>query len=212
LELIEDAFYRFITTIVSRYIVNTAKLFVKGKLSRISSASGSALIDWATSSIRGKLHRQIVKETLGKWMTAPEDDFVEYLFHVRQSYLCIEILNLDPHCRALEKEEFSKKRPILDTNIVLHRILNCDEQKQLIKLLDNSQKLGCSLFVTERTIQELNDWLEKSNKLVFDVKATPKQLSRMSNLAVRNYAKTILAGHTITKEDYMNRLLNMRIY
>jgi hypothetical protein len=205
IEKLKNCFYQFITNLVSRYIGATAKLLIEGTLIRIPQVTGESLVDRSTSEISDSQLREAAKKTFLEWMQSPDDDFIEYLFFMKQNFLCIEVLNLDPECRMLEREEFSKKCLFLDTNVLLPLILESEFHLQTKKLIDNTKKLGCSVCVTKRTLKEFNVFLDKAKKTLEAIKATPWQLSKSSNVLIRTYGKTLLSGKSMSPAEYIGQ-------
>jgi len=204
-EVLTDCFYKFVIDLISRYIVNTARLLVKGTLKRIPAPSGTILVDTSTRNITNKKLQRVVRATLAEWMQSPGDDFIQYLFYMRQNFLCIEVLNLDPQCRMLEREEFSKKRLFLDTNILLGLVLQSRYHEENTRLINNTRKLGCSVYVTKRTLDEFNMVLDKSKKSIKGIKATPYQLSKIGNVFIQTYGMALLSGRSLSPDKYMDQ-------
>jgi len=209
-EKLRDCFYQFIVQLISRYVVATAKLFVEGSLTRIPLMVGQRLVDQSTKQIDDTLLRKAAAETLLEWMQSPDYVFVEYLFFMRQNFLCIEVLNLDPDCRMLEKEEFSKKWLFLDTNVLLPLIIESELHKQTGKLLENTKQLGCSIYVTKRTLEEFNVLLEKTKKTLEAAKATPYQLSKATNIFIRDYGRNLLSGKSMSPSEYIGQFSDVK--
>lgn len=187
-QIIIDSFYQFIILLVSKYVINTARYLVRGVLTRISPSTGIDIVRSSTQNISSQDLREIMEEILIEWMLSPDDAFVEYLYHMRQNFLCIEVLNLDPECRILGKEIFSKKRLFLDTNMLFHLVFPVHQaHTRTKKSIDNSLKLGCSLYVTNRTIEEynymLNLWIDEyeTRRKSNDEKLIPR------NILIKNY-------------------------
>jgi predicted nucleic-acid-binding protein len=210
IEKLKNCFYQFIVQLISRYVVTTAKLFVEGTLTSIPQVVGERLVDQSTKQIGDKQLRKAAVETLLKWMQSPDYVFVEYLFFMRQNFLCIEVLNLDPDCRMLEKEEFSKKWLFLDTNVLLPLIVESELHKQTKKLIENTKQLGCSIYVTERTLGEFNILLEKTKKTLEMAKATPYQLSKATSIFIRNYGRNLLSGKSMSPAEYIDQFSDVK--
>ena len=207
---IEDSLYQFIILLVSKYIVNAARLLVKGKLTRISMSTGQSIVKYATKNILKEPLREAVKEVLMEWMKSPNDDFIEYLFNMRQNFLCLEVLNLDPECKRLQREAFSEKRMFLDTNVLMGLTLPAVfSHEQTKKFIANTLRLGCTLYVSERTIDEFNYVLDKGKMLNEKIKATPEQKLGMGNVFIRSHQLVQLSGTILSWEDYVDQFSDM---
>jgi len=209
IETLKNCFYQFIVQLVSRYVATTARLFIEGTLGRIPQVAGEKLVDQSISQISNVQLREATGKTLLEWMQSPDYRFIEYLFLMRQNFLCIEVLNLDPDCRMLEREEFSKKWLFLDTNVLLHLIVESELHAQTKRLVDSTRQLGCSVYVTKRTLDELNVLLDKTKKTLERAKATPWQLSKATNTFIRKYGNILLSGKSASPAEYMSQFSDM---
>lgn len=209
IETLKNCFYQFIVQLVSRYVATTARLFIEGTLGRIPQVAGEKLVDQSISQISNVQLREATGKTLLEWMQSPDYRFIEYLFLMRQNFLCIEVLNLDPDCRMLEREEFSKKWLFLDTNVLLHLIAESELHAQTKRLVDSTRQLGCSVYVTKRTLDELNVLLDKTKKTLERAKATPWQLSKATNVFIRKYGNILLNGKSASPAEYMSQFSDM---
>lgn len=205
-----DVFYRFILLLVSKYVINTAKLLVKGNVTNISVKRGSVIIYDSISSIQDEELKTSIYNTLLNWMQKPEDDFIEYLYNMRQNFLSLELLNLDPECRSISDKEFSEMNIYLDTNIILGYILNMYEGHEETKnFIDNTKKLGCKLIVTKRTIIEYMEIYERGRLEYVENIGKDK---KPNNIFLRNYEYMISNGHAIAFSDYLEEIKNIELY
>lgn len=209
IETLKNCFYQFILHLVSRYIATTTRLFIKGTIGRIHQTAGEKLVEQSTTQISNLQLKKAAGKTLLEWMQSPDDGFIEYLFFMRQNFLCIEVLNLDPDCRVLEREEFSKKCLFLDTNVLLHLIVESELHTKTKGLINGSRQLECSVYVTKRTLEELDVLLDNTKKTLERVKATPWQLSKATNVLISEYGNTLLSGKSVPPAEYMNQFSDM---
>jgi hypothetical protein len=81
-----------------------------------------------------------------------------------KNFLFFEILNLDPACRLLEKEAFSRKNLFLDTNFLIALLLPSEPRHVIaVQTAILSEKIGARLIITKRTEEEFRDELEHAN-------------------------------------------------
>ena len=110
------------------------------------------------------------------------EDFCRFLFSLTQNLVCIQILNLDPECQALERKAFSDKMLFLDTNVMLGLICPTSWQHKLaVHLVTLSKSLGAKCFVTKRTCDEYMKVLEEANRILEKWNAPMKFLQNTSN-------------------------------
>ena len=94
------------------------------------------------------------------------NDFCSFLFSLTQNLICIQILNLDPECQALERKAFADKKLFLDTNVLIGLVCPTDWQhKPATHLLTLSSSLGAKIFVTKKTCEEYLSILEDANRV-----------------------------------------------
>ena len=161
--LILDSYYYFILLLISKYVVNTAIMLVRGKLIQISLGRGEDLIYDSLYKIDDKELKKSMTKIILDWMQNPEEDFIKFLYHMRQNFLCIEVLNLDPQCRTLSQEEFSKINIYLDNNVLISYVFDTYLTHQRTKkLISHTIDLGSNVVVTKRTLEEFYYVLNRS--------------------------------------------------
>jgi hypothetical protein len=134
------------------------------------------------------------------------DDFYSFLFVLTQNLICIQILNLDPECRALEKKAFSEKALFLDTNILIGLVCPTDWQHKPAKsLLKFSSFLGIRCFVAGKTCEEYNSLLEEANKIFKKWEAPLKFLADANNEFLSSFWSEKQADHSLTWDSYYHR-------
>jgi len=95
----------------------------------------------------------------------PTEDFSEYLFSMAQSYVFLEILNLDPELKKIQKMSWSKKYIYLDTNTLLSLLFEWSAQHASIyTLIKQTQELGTQLLITQKTAEEYEKVIENSKE------------------------------------------------
>ena len=109
--------------------------------------------------------RKAYKDAFSSIIDNPTENFLKFLFSISQNLICIQVLNLDPECRKLERDAFSEKVLFLDTNIAIDLV--CESRplhKVANDLIEITSSLGSKFVVSERTIEEYLDVLEDANK------------------------------------------------
>lgn len=95
----------------------------------------------------------------------PTEATAGFLFHLNQNLVCIEVLNLDPECQALEKAAFSRITLLLDTNVIIALLCPTSRQHVLTReLVDLTGRVGAILRFTKKTMKEFLDVLDDSNR------------------------------------------------
>jgi len=102
-----------------------------------------------------------------------KNETIQLLNVVARNYLYFHLLNLDPECRLFQKELFSKKVLLLDTNFIMRLLLIAHSGHQAaVKCTVLSKELGIQFKFTRRTKQEFLDELNLSDNLFKELKIT----------------------------------------
>jgi len=119
-----------------------------------------------------------------------KDETIQLLNVVARNFLYFQLLNLDPECRLFEKEAFSKKVLLLDTNFVMKLLFVSEPGHQAaVRCALLSRELGVQLRFTKRTKQEFLDQLIESNKRFKKLRVTKiDTLSSLSDGVIASYA------------------------
>ena len=119
-----------------------------------------------------------------------KDETTQLLNVVARNFLYFQLLNLDPECRLFEKEAFSKKVLLLDTNFVMKLLFISEPGHQAaVRCARLSRELGVQLRFTKRTKQEFLDQLLESNKRFKKLRVTKiDTLSSLSDGVIASYA------------------------
>jgi hypothetical protein len=150
--------------------------------------------------------RNAVFRTIKLFFRESSDEFYRFLFDLTQNLVCIQILNLDPQCQALEKKAFSEKALFLDTNILIGLVCPTDWQHKPAKsLLKLGNFLGVKCFVTSETCQEYNALLEEANRAYKKWEAPLKFLADADNEFLSSFYSEKQGNQELTWEDYYRR-------
>ncbi len=119
-----------------------------------------------------------IDEIFNDFLFNPTPDRSKFFYHLAQSHTLLEILNVDPTLKRLEKEALRDTKFFIDTNVLIYLLFEKSRLSNAIEdIIKQSQKLGVSLYVNEITNEEFNHWLETSKKNVNQIKKIPKKLS-----------------------------------
>lgn len=106
--------------------------------------------------MRDAFHKSVV-------LVLSDDRNLRLLGTMARNYLYFRILNLDPTCKAMQKELFSQKTLLLDTNFIIYFVLtSCPAYKAAFQCVSLCQSLGIELRFTRRTCQEFMTQLSQS--------------------------------------------------
>jgi len=123
----------------------------------------------------------------------------KYLYSLAQSYYILEILNFDPECNMLLKENFSKNVVYLDTNVTISLLINNDFHLGIKKLIELTKDLGINVLYTKRTEEEYFDVLDHSNNSYQEYK------TKINKLHNRTYHKLEKIFPSIFFTDFFSK-------
>jgi len=148
--------------------------------------------------------RQAIQHSIFELFEAPKETLVRFLYGVLQNYLHLELLNIDPECRILQKVAFSKKTLILDTNILLSFFLESHPKHEgTAEILSISQELGVNLVFTKMTKQEWLAHLEGAHEEFRTIRSTrPSLLRKLEDVFITSYFKEKAVTPSLTWQGF----------
>lgn len=109
----------------------------------------------------------------------PSNDLSKYLYALAQSYIILQVLNINPDLKKIQEVAWNKKTIYLDTNVLFPLLLEGDEKHpSILPLIENTIRLGAKVIVSETTVQEFINRL-----LAFKKKNSTHAISRKLSLA-----------------------------
>lgn len=134
------------------------------------------------------------------------DEFCSFLFSLTQNLICIQILNLDPECQALEKKAFSNKLLFLDTNVLIALVCPTDGlHRPATQLISLSNQLGASFSVTKITCEEYMAILEGAHRVFKNWKAPIKFLANADNEFLTSFWSEKQNNQSLSWRSYYQR-------
>lgn len=90
------------------------------------------ILDSAVSDIRDENLKEVIKLTIKQFLerASKEEAIARHISSIAQTYYLIQILNLDPELKKLQKESLANVTVFLDTNIIIP--LLCEEHEAFI--------------------------------------------------------------------------------
>lgn len=134
------------------------------------------------------------------------DDFCSFLFYLTQNLVCIQILNLDPECQALERKAFSGKTLFLDTNVLVGLICPTHWQhKPASHIVTLSNSLGMKSSVTKATCDEFLFILEEASRIFKEWAAPMKFLGDADNEFLTSFWSEKQSDQSLSWNSYYQR-------
>ena len=148
--------------------------------------------------------QNIIYESITETFEELESEKARFLYETFKNYLNLELLNLDPECRFLQKNAIARKTLILDTNILMALFLKGHRlHKATVKIISFSKELGIRLVFTKRTKQEWVQVLEKANERYGIIeKARPSLLASLDDIFIKSYFKEKSSNPHLNWHDF----------
>jgi predicted nucleic acid-binding protein len=154
---------------------------------------------------------EIQKEVFMNYLYSPDESLSIYLYSLAQSYYLIEVLNLDPECRVLIKENVDKITGYLDTNMIIPLVTNDERSKAAEKLIKLSTDLGFKIKFTKRTREEFIKHTESKKAIYLQkgkvaFKNYDKVTPILENGFLKDYLEKKKTNQGLTYDGYFARL------
>lgn len=177
-------------------------LFLEKKVAVLDSAI--QILNTSLKKVKDKDIKQAIRTSILEIFEAPEELLAKFLYEVLQNYLHLELFNLDPECRILQKVAFAGKTLILDTNILMALFLKSDTKHEgTAELISISQKLGINLVFTKRTKREWRNALEDANEEFLTISSARHSLLRdLEDVFIVSYLREKTASPSFTWQGF----------
>lgn len=194
-EQVIKIFYHAISSIFEAYGSICSEI-IAGKKKQIESISSlpdfQKILLESVKEINNTVLRKVVKDEFTNLFFQPSRDFTYFLYSMAESYTIAQILNLDPELQVLEKENFSRKKLLLDTNLVVSLMCVAQAHKSVVNIISITRDLGIKMVYTQETKREFLDLLKYSKELYARVPKVKKSIIKkveplMENPFIKSY-------------------------
>ena len=157
-------FYLFLASIFLERSNLVAKIVTSKEIGVIPIEFPSEILIEILAKTRDPRTARAQKKAFERLFREASEPFIDFLFSAIQNLVCLQVLNLDPECKSLEKEAFKSKVLFLDTNVLMALLCPTDPMSKVAKdFVDLTKSLGSNCYVTERTMDEYSLNLEEAN-------------------------------------------------
>ena len=144
-----------------------------------------------------------------------DEKTARFLYALAQSYVLLQILNIDPECQALQKKLIlSDMKVYLDTNIVIN--LLCEHafprtHETCVKIVKLTNQLGIKCLITRRTAKEIEKHLQTSDQEYQNMGTVPehrvkKLLRYVQDEVIKEYWVLLQNNPGLKWEAFLRRL------
>ena len=162
--------------------------------------------------VQGANDRQVIHDAIMETFKDLETNLGRLLFEILQSYIHLELLNVDPDCRYLEKIAFSNKTLVLDTNVLMALLLEAQTAHDGVnETISIAKDLGVTLVMTKRTENEWLWSLEEANGQFQSLnREKPSLLPRVENVFIKSFFKRKTIESSLTWESFYLQLRQIK--
>lgn len=164
-----------------------------------------------------KDHQNTLDKIFNEFFLHPTEQISAYLFSTAQSFVYLEILNLDPNLQRLQNIAWSKKNIYLDTNVLLHLLLEGSSLHDTIQtLIEETKQLGAHIIITEKTASEYEKVIERSKKECASFRYRPKYQvifdeAKKDNQFLASYFQELKKNPRLTVDIFAKKYEEYRI-
>ena len=195
LETARSALYEFLASLFmsqSKFIVGILR--PSKNVSHIIHAP-LEILDSVLKNIKDEAFRTALHKSVLELFQNITKEIGECLYTLAQNFLYVELLNIDPEFRFLEREAFSRKTIFLDTNAIMSLLLPSREtHKAMLQIISLSKSLGAKFVYTKRTKKEWLDVLDKAKERYTILKCLKPDL-------LKNIDDDFIASYLIEKTN-----------
>lgn len=145
--------------------------------------SETEILEKSFSRISEKNLRKVAIDVIQGTLREADERISLFLYSISQSFVLLQILNVDPECQALQKKLFLSNMTIyFDTNIIID--LLCERSMRrfhstAVKLTDLMRSLGIKMCFTNRTFKELGRRIALSEENMRQIRPKRKKLKKI---------------------------------
>lgn len=185
---IRSVFWKYISDLLYYKIIHVNQILDKVDIQYDDSIKSILFKELEKDLPEGKL-RKSFKASFIKLLKSDIPIFIDYIYYSHKLLICWNMLSSDKSIDIFQEVEFSNKRILLDTNILMS-LLCVDEysHKSIEELLEVSQSIGVRFFVTDKTIREYRRVIDRSNEKIIELDIPFKILRTLDDDILRSYA------------------------
>ena len=163
---------------------------------------------WAP--VLAKKFREAIKQIIAK----PEGGILEYLNALSNSYICMQLLNVDPDAVNIQRSRIKESIAVLDTDVVLTGIVHGAGRERIsLALADMCRRRGMNCFAFAGSIEEIEFRVKSSISLYGDLGCPtfipPEKKRYISDIFMDIYFLNLAEGHVRSFNEFMEEYYDM---
>jgi len=210
--------FKFLGIVFNNLSINLARLISEVPMeikSVIELLETQEALETTFEELDDKILSRISVEVIKRVLEEHDDKTARFLYALAQSYVLLKILNVDPKCRALQKELIlSDMRVYLDTNIVINLLYEHARPRiheTCVRIVMLMNHLGINCLITRRTAKEIERHLQMSDQEYGSMGKVPehrvKKLIRyITDEVIKEYWSLLQKNPGLKWEAFLRRL------
>lgn len=203
LHSITDNLYELFGSLFASYGNETAKIFLEAGKSVQDLKKQTNFQQIYQEKILATLatkHHDTIDKIFNNFFEKSTPEISKFFYTLSQSYVYLQILNVDPELKQLENIAWSKKWIFLDTNVLIFLLFEGSSLfGPMRSLIIQTKNLGLRLLITPKTVQELEKNIENNKAKYQNLKIKSKFVSAFDDVGEENSFLTTYAN--AIKED-----------
>ena len=149
------------------------------------------------------------REAMKKVFYGASEGSLQYLSALSRSYICIQLLNLDPNSINIQRKRLKESTTVLDTDVALTGIVDGSARQRTSKAIaEKSNILGSTCFVFNGSVEEIVYRIKRSINLYKDLGCPtfipPNKRSYIRDIFLDIFFEYLAAGKTSSFDDFIS--------
>jgi len=205
IETAKRCLYEFLGRAFNQWGMVASRLLTSGRVAT-DIPHYEVIIKDITSSIKNPLKdaiKYVIEEFLKR---SPKNEVLaKFIASIAQSYFMVQLLNLDPELKRIQRESLANITIIIDTNVIIPLLCEAHEAHEAVKeVLEYTKSVGIkNLYITKYTRDEFIRRLKYSDYLYNLYKDDLSKLSKSANERARSLINDVfIKTYLIRKSAY----------
>jgi hypothetical protein len=211
INLLNKGIDSFLTNLFRKYGSEVANSILEPQ-GTIESALDQENVDSILSMVTGQWNPRLGKcfrESIKRVFYGASGGALQYLSALSRSYICIQVLNLDPDSINIQRKRLKESVAVLDTDVVLTGIVDGSARQRTSKAIaEKCDILGLSCFAFNGSVEEIIFRIKRSINLYKDLGCPTfiplDKRSYVRDIFLDLFFEHLLAGKTSSFDDFIS--------